>query len=65
MLVMKVLKKKARKCLWEKKSVDIGILIPDNLPQLIVEVIKVVDIHLNITDTLFQVIVEVVGVGQV
>ena len=65
MWVMKVLKKNVFKCLQERKVVVIGILIPDTINKLIMEVIKVMGIGLKIPDTLPQVIGEVVEVGQV
>ena len=62
---MKVLKKKVLKCLRVGKFVDIGILIPATIPQVIVEVVNVVDIGLKIPATITQVIAKVMDVGQV
>ena len=44
---------------------DIGLLRPATLPQVIAEIVKVVDIDLLIPAALSQVIAEVVDVGQV
>ena len=44
---------------------NIGLLRPSTLTQLIVQVVKVVDIGLKIPDTLPQVITEVMDVVQV
>ena len=63
-MAMKVLKNKACNCLWESKVVDIGILIPTTLPQIIVEVVKVVGLGLKRTAIIPQVIKEVIGVSQ-
>ena len=63
--VMKALKKKLCKCLRVRKSVYISLLKPSNIPQLIVEVVKVVCIGLKRPDTLPQVIEEVVDIVQV
>ena len=55
--------KKALKCLWVSKVIDIGLLIPDTLPQIILEVMKALDIYLLIQSNITQVITEVVDVG--
>ena len=44
---------------------DIGILVPANIPQVIVEVVKVMERIIKRPATLPKVIVEVVYVGQV
>ena len=44
---------------------DLGLLIPTTVPQVIMYIVKVVDIGLLIPATLPQVITEVRGVGQV
>ena len=44
---------------------DIGLLIPTTLPQVIVELVKFLCIGLKIQANLPQVIVEVIDVGQV
>ena len=62
MTVMKVLKNKLWKCLWVSKVVEIGILRPSTLSQLILYFVKVVDIGLKIPDTIHQLIAEVVDV---
>ena len=62
---MEVLKKKVLKCLWVRKVVDIGILIPANFPQVIVVAVRVLDVGLKRPATLPQVITEVVGIGKV
>ena len=59
----KVLKKKVLKYLWMRKVVDIGLLIPSTLSQVIADVIKVVDIGLLRPASLLQLILEVVDVG--
>ena len=59
------LKKKVLKCLWGCKFVDIGLLIPVTLLQIISDVVKLLDIGILIPATLTQVILEVVDVGQV
>ena len=51
--------------LQESKFVGIVILIPTNIPKLIVEVVKVVDIGIKRPATLPQVIVEFMYVGEV
>ena len=65
MTVMKDLKKKLCKCLRVRKSVYISLLKPSNIPQLIVEVVKVVCIGLKRPYTLPQLIEEVVDIVQV
>ena len=47
-----LLKNKLLKCLRVMKVLDIGILIPATIPQVIVEFVKVVDICLKMPDTL-------------
>ena len=64
MTVMKVLKKKVWKCLLERKVVDIVLLKPDTINQLMLEGTKVVDIGIKIPATSPLVISEVVEVGQ-
>ena len=54
--ITEFMKKKVLKCLRDKKVVDIGLLIPATLCQVITEVIKVVDIGLNRTVTIPKVI---------
>ena len=49
---MKVLKKKFLKCLRVSKFLDIGLLIPDTLTQVLLGALKVVNIGIKITDTL-------------
>ena len=56
---------KVLRCLWGIKFVDVGLLRPATVPQLIVEVVKDVDIGLKIPSTLPQVIAKVVDVDQV
>ena len=62
---MEFLNKKVLKCLWERKFLDIGLLITATLTQVIVWVMKFVDIGLKKPATLPQVIAEVVELGQV
>ena len=45
--MMNVMKNNVLKCLWSRKVVEIGLLIPSTLPQVIVEVVKVVDIGIK------------------
>ena len=40
-MTTKVLEKKVLKCLWVRKVVDLGLLIPDILSQVIEEVVEV------------------------
>ena len=61
----KFMKKKILKCLLVSKLIDIGLLIPSNLTQVIMDVMKVVDIGLLRKSTLPQVIEKVVDVVQV
>ena len=63
--MMTFMEKKVLKCLQERKFVDIGLVRPDTLPQVIVEFMKVVNLGLEISATLTQLIAEVVDVGQV
>ena len=65
MTTMKVLKNNCLKCIRVIKVLDIGLLRPSTVTQVIVEVVKVVDISLKIPDTFPQVIAEVLNVGQV
>ena len=65
MMTTKVLKKTVLKCLWERKVMNIGLLRPATLPQVIADFVKAVDIGLLIPATLTQVIMEVVDVIQV
>ena len=53
------------KRLWVKKVVEIGLLRPATVPQVIMEVMKVVEIGLKRPENLPQLIAEVVEVGQV
>ena len=64
MAAMEILNNKVWKYLWERKVVDIVILRPATLTQLIAEVVKVEEIGINIPDTVPQVITKVVEVGQ-
>ena len=41
MTAMKLLKKKVLKCLWVRKDVNIGLLRPANVPQVIAEVVGI------------------------
>ena len=63
--MMKVLKEKVFNSLTERKVLDIGILIPEKFPKVIVRVVKVMDIDRKIPDALYQAIMEVVDVGKV
>ena len=65
MMIAKLLKKKFLKCLRLRKFMDIGLLRPSTLPQVIMEVMKVVEMCIKIPATLPQVNVEVLDVGQV
>ena len=62
---LKVMRKKVLKCLQESKFVDIDLLKPAALPQLIAEIVKLLDIGILIPDTLTQVIVKFMDVVQV
>ena len=64
-MMIKFLKKKAWKCLRERKVVEIGLLRLVTLPQVTVEAVKAMGIGLNRPYTLPQVITEVMDVGQV
>ena len=44
---------------------DIGLLVPSTVPQVLVEVVKVMDIGIKRPATLPQVIAEVLDAGQV
>ena len=61
----KLIKKKVLKCLRVRKFVDIVLLIPSTLPQVIVDLAKFTDICLLIPATILLLIVEVVDIGQV
>ena len=61
----KILKKKVLKCLWERKVVDIGILRPAIITQVITKVVEVVDIGLLRPSTITHKLAEVVYIGQV
>ena len=65
MTTMKVLKKKVSKFLWLRNVLDIGILIPAIIPQVILDVVKVVDIGLLRTATLPQINMKAVDIHQV
>ena len=62
---MQVIKKNVLNFIWVRKVVDISLLRPSTLPQLIVEVVEVVYIGLLRPSTIPQLIVEAVYVGQV
>ena len=47
-----------------KKVLDIGVLRPATVPQVIMEVMKVLEIGLKIPANLPKLIVEVVDIGQ-
>ena len=64
-MTKKVLKKKVLNCLWARKIVDICILRPATLPQVITDVVKVVDIGILIPAIISQAIAEVVDLVQV
>ena len=59
------MKKNLLKCLWVSKVVDIGLLRPATIPQVVVDVVKVVDRGILRPASLPQVIEEVMDLGQV
>ena len=61
---MQVMKVKVLKCIWVRKVMDTGLLIPDNFPLIIVEVVKVVDTIYKRPSNLPQVIAEVMYLGE-
>ena len=62
--MMQVMSKKELECLWVSKVVNIGLLRPATLPQVIMEVVKVKDMGLKRPATPPQVIAEVVDVDK-
>ena len=62
LIMMEFLRKKVLKCLPVIKDVRICLLIPSNIPLVIVEVMKDIDIGLLIPSTLPPVITEVIKV---
>ena len=65
MTTKKVTKKKFLKYIWVSKVVDIGLLRPDTITKLIMDVVKVMNKGLKRPDTVPQVIVEFVETDQV
>ena len=63
--MVKFLRKKVLKCLRASKVLDIGLLVPDTLTQVIMEFVKVVEKGILRQENLPQVIAKVVDVVQV
>ena len=64
-MMAEFLKKKVLKFLWARRVVDIYILRPEAIPQVLANIMKVMDIGLLRPSKITRVIAEVVEVGQV
>ena len=64
-MMAEFLKKKVLKCLWESRVVDIYLLRPEDIPQVLANIMKVMDIGLSRPAKITRVIAEADEVGQV